>query len=77
MMIIARVIEPSRKGCSVLHSAFCGDCHAMPRPASTPRDEWVEEVNQGFVLYGESGRSDLEVPNYDEVLKFFQFQAPE
>ncbi len=56
---------------------FCADCHAMPRPASTSRDEWVEEVNQGFVLYGESGRSDLEVPNYDDVLKFFQYQAPE
>lgn len=56
---------------------FCGDCHAMPRPASTSRDEWVEEVNQGFVLYGESGRSDLEVPNYDDVLKFFQYQTSE
>ena len=57
--------------------AFCGNCHAMPRPASSPRREWVDEVNQGFVLYGESGRSDLEVPNYDDVLKFFEFQAAE
>ena len=56
---------------------FCADCHAMPRPENTARDEWVDEVNQGFVLYGESGRSDLEVPNYDDVLKFFQYQAPE
>lgn len=57
--------------------AFCGDCHAMPRPASTARSEWAEEVNQGFVLYGESGRSDLEIPNYEDVLKFFEFQASE
>ena len=57
--------------------AFCGDCHAMPRPASSARSEWVEEVNQGFVLYGESGRSDLEIPSYEDVLKFFQLQASE
>lgn len=56
--------------------AFCGDCHAMPRPSSSTKEMWVEEVNQGFALYGESGRSDLEVPPYDEVLKFFQYQAP-
>lgn len=56
---------------------FCGDCHAMPRPASSSRAEWPDEVNQGFMLYGTSGRSDLEVPPYDEVLNFFQYQAPE
>lgn len=56
--------------------AFCGDCHAMPRPSSSTKEMWVEEVNQGFALYGESGRSDLEVPPYDDVLKFFQYQAP-
>lgn len=57
--------------------AFCGDCHAVPRPASAARSDWTEEVNQGFMLYGESGRSDLEVPPYDDVLKFFEYQAPE
>ena len=54
---------------------FCGDCHAMPRPSSSTKEMWVEEVNQGFALYGESGRTDLEVP-YDDVLKYFQFQHP-
>ena len=48
----------------------------MPRPSSSTKEMWVEEVNQGFALYGESGRSDLEVPPYDDVLKFFQYQAP-
>ena len=57
--------------------AFCGNCHAMPRPTSSKREEWIDEVNQGVVLYGESGRNDLEVPSYDEVLKFFQYQASE
>ena len=56
--------------------AFCGDCHAMPRPTSSTKEMWVEEVNQGFALYGESGRNDLVVPDYNDVLKFFQFQAP-
>ncbi len=56
---------------------FCGDCHVMPRPTSSSREDWVDEVNQGFMLYGQSGRNDLEVPPYDEVLKFFQYQAPE
>lgn len=56
--------------------AFCGDCHAMPRPASSTKEMWVEEVNQGFTLYGKSGRNDLVVPSYEEVLKFFQYQAP-
>ena len=49
----------------------------MPRPTSSSRDDWTEEVNQGFTLYGTSGRSDLEVPPYDEVLKFFEYQAPD
>lgn len=56
--------------------AFCGDCHAMPQPSGSNHDDWEAEVNQGFMLYGTSGRNDLEVPPYDEVLKFFQYQAP-
>ena len=30
---------------------FCADCHAMPRASSSRRDDWVEEVDQGFMLY--------------------------
>lgn len=56
--------------------AFCGDCHAMPHPSGSSHDEWEAEVNQGFMLYGTSGRNDLEVPPYDEVLNYFQYQAP-
>ncbi len=48
-----------------------------PVPPALPKKEWVDEVNQGFVLYGESGRNDLEVPDYNDVLKYFQYQAPE
>ena len=56
--------------------AFCGDCHVMPRPSSASRDQWAEEVNQGFMLYGSSGRTDLTIPPYDDVLNFFEYQAP-
>jgi hypothetical protein len=56
---------------------FCSDCHAMPRPSSSPRDEWGGEVDQGFMLYYASGRKDLAVPSKDDVLKFFQYQAPD
>ena len=55
---------------------FCGDCHVMPRPSSSSKEGWVAEVNQGFELYGKSGRTDLEIPNYGDVLDFFQLQAP-
>lgn len=57
--------------------AFCGDCHAMPRPSSSSIESWVEEVDQGFMLYASSGRTDLKIPDRDQVLKFFQYQAPE
>ena len=57
--------------------AFCGDCHAMPRPASSPLDEWEMEVDQGFDLYVDSKRTDLKVPARDDVVKFFEYQAPE
>jgi hypothetical protein len=56
---------------------FCGDCHVMPRPSSLARDHWEKDVNMGFRLYGESGRTDLEIPPYEEVLKYFEYQAPE
>ncbi|WP_145178216.1 FG-GAP repeat domain-containing protein [Rubripirellula lacrimiformis] len=56
---------------------FCSDCHVMPRPSSSPKHEWPAEVDQGFMLYVTSGRNDLRVPDRDDVLKYFQLQAPE
>ena len=54
---------------------FCADCHVMPRPASSTIADWKEEVDQGFMLYRTSGRTDLEVPDEDKVLAFFRSQA--
>ena len=56
--------------------AFCGDCHVMPRPSSSSKDDWHEEVAQGYRLYRESGRNDLTPPPEKDVLRFFQLQAP-
>ncbi len=56
---------------------FCGDCHATPRPASSGKEEWLGEIEQGLSLYEFSGRSDLPVPSKDVILKYFQIQAPE
>ncbi|GAA5507811.1 VCBS repeat-containing protein [Novipirellula caenicola] len=56
---------------------FCGDCHSMSPPESSTIEEWIDEVDQGFMLYQTSGRTDLEVPDRDQVVKFFQYQAPE
>ena len=56
--------------------AFCGDCHATSPPSSSTKEDWIAEVKQGFLLYRTSGRNDLEAPNQDLVLKYFQCQAP-
>ncbi|WP_167547060.1 FG-GAP-like repeat-containing protein [Stieleria maiorica] len=56
--------------------AFCGDCHAMPRPTSSPEDEWEMEIIQGFDLYRTSGRTDLDVPDEADVRRYFKMQAP-
>ncbi|TWU49412.1 FG-GAP repeat protein [Rubripirellula reticaptiva] len=56
---------------------FCGDCHVMALPSSSAVDDWVAEVEQGFSLYEFSGRTDLQLPDRSDVLKFFQYQAPE
>ena len=58
-------------------AAFCGDCHALPRPESFPRDRWHEEVRQGYKAYGRSGRSDLTPPAFRDTVLYYQSRAPE
>jgi hypothetical protein len=57
-------------------TAFCGDCHAFPPPASFPQDAWFAEVEQGYRFYLESGRADLKPPPMRDVVAFFRAQAP-
>lgn len=56
---------------------FCGDCHPMPLASSFPKDNWAGEVRQGFNFYFESGRTDLDEPNVQETIAYFQAAAPE
>ncbi|MCP4174433.1 MAG: VCBS repeat-containing protein [Fuerstiella sp.] len=55
---------------------FCGDCHAMPRPESFPKDAWHSEVRRGFDFYVSSGRTDLNAPILAEVSRYFRERAP-
>jgi len=52
--------------------AFCGDCHKTPSPATFPLGRWHREVLRGFEFYELSGRTDLKVPDQDEVSKYFR-----
>ena len=58
-------------------AAFCGDCHALPRPESFPRDRWHREVRLGYEYYARSGRNDLDPPPVWQTLAYYRARAPE
>ena len=55
---------------------FCGDCHAFPKPESFPRTHWRKEVLQGFQFYMESQRHDLQRPDVEAVVAYYEQHAP-
>jgi hypothetical protein len=57
--------------------AFCGDCHALPRPESFHRDAWHDEVELGYSFYVQSARTDLAPPPMDSTVAYFRSRAPE
>lgn len=57
--------------------AFCGDCHAVPKPAMFPKRAWYDEVAQGYRFYDESRRSDLDPPPMNDVVAYYRQLAPE
>lgn len=57
--------------------AFCGSCHAVPRPETFPKEAWRREVERGFAFYTESGRQDLAVPAKEDVVGYYETLAPE
>lgn len=69
----------ARDGAPVADSIrrFCGDCHALPDPASFPREDWPREVRQGYVFYERSLRTDLPRPPEGDAVRFFQASAPQ
>ena len=56
---------------------FCGDCHALPDPATFPKQAWRHEAEKGFNFYKISGRHDLAVPPLEDVVKYYESGAPE
>lgn len=57
-------------------NTFCSDCHAMPDPASFPKDAWHGEVQRGYGFYYASGRTDLELPVVSDTVRYFVERAP-
>lgn len=56
--------------------AFCSGCHALPSPDSFPRHVWPKEVGNGYFFFRHDDRTDLPVPHYTDVLKWYQDRAP-
>ncbi|MFO0870339.1 MAG: VCBS repeat-containing protein [Pirellulales bacterium] len=73
---VAEKPEPLTAAVEAEIRQFCGDCHALPRPETFPRDAWPQEIERGFGLYFESGRSDLRVPRILDVVRFYTERAP-
>jgi hypothetical protein len=55
---------------------FCGACHAFPPPDTFPRSAWKDEVERGYLFFGQSGMP-LQAPPIDQVVQYFEERAPE
>ena len=73
----AALAKASQESVEPQVQAFCGDCHATPKPSSFPKDAWFSEAERGFRFYDESGRTDLKRPALDAVVNYFRAQAPD
>ncbi len=56
---------------------FCGDCHALPIPATFPKLRWPDEVRRGYQFYIESQRTDLDEPVLQDAIRYYQSAAPD
>lgn len=72
--VAERVLTPAVEADIV---TFCGDCHAMPDPASFPKEGWDKEVRRGYDFYYASGHTNLTVPVYADTKHYFVTRAPE
>jgi len=71
------VTEAARPSSEVAITTFCGSCHAFPPPSSFPRSRWRHEVEQGFRIYADSGRTDLVRPDLEATVAWFESYAPD
>ncbi|MDA8745448.1 VCBS repeat-containing protein [Rubripirellula amarantea] len=56
-------------------TTFCGACHVFPQPESFPVSRWRDEVEQGFRIYGDSGRNDLVPSDVEATVAWFERHA--
>ncbi|GAB4141806.1 MAG: VCBS repeat-containing protein [Planctomycetaceae bacterium] len=57
--------------------AFCGACHAVPKPETFPKSAWYDEVAQGYRFYDLSKRTDLVAPPMNKVVAYYRHLAPD
>jgi hypothetical protein len=55
---------------------FCGNCHENPPPDTLSRAAWKDVIDRMYTTATESGRH-LHPPPFQEVLRYFEQQAPE
>jgi FG-GAP-like repeat len=55
--------------------AFCGACHASPRPESFPRRAWRDQVLNMFSFF-RNANLKATPPPVDQVIKYFEDRAP-
>lgn len=71
-----QVTPPTLESLRPAVAAFCGDCHETPSPGAFPKVAWDEEVRRGYDFYFKSGRTDLTLPDFEQVVDWFKRQAP-
>lgn len=69
--------EAARPSSDIAITTFCGNCHVLPPPSSFPRSRWRYEVEQGFKIYADSGRTDLVRPDLEATVAWFESFAPD
>lgn len=74
---VAGDTEPPAPDIEQRVAAFCGDCHAVPKPDGFPRRAWPQGILRAYTFYAKSGRQDLVPPAMQETLAYYLQRAPE
>lgn len=56
---------------------FCGDCHALPRPASYRAADWHARIRLAYEFHARAGRVDLDPPPINAVTRWYVERAPQ
>lgn len=67
-------IAPERMQTQV--TEFCGSCHKVPLPEHLPRRSWAEEIGKAYRRLEQSGKTNLTVPDQQQMIAYFTTLAP-